>query len=39
MALEQSIIMGIAAAWLFVRLLGESEREEQRAERYAGVET
>lgn len=40
MALEQSIIMGIAAAWLFMKLLGESEREEQRAERYAaGVET
>ena len=39
MALEQSIIMGIAAAWLFTKLLGESEREEQRAERYAGVET
>src|SRR3954466_6000863 len=39
MALEQSIIMGIAVAWLFTRLLGESEREEQRAERYAaGVE-
>ena len=39
MALEQTIIMGIAAAWLFTKLLGESEREEQRAERYAGVET
>jgi cytochrome c oxidase assembly factor CtaG len=38
MALEQSIIMGIAAAWLFTKLLGESEREEQRAERYAGAE-
>jgi cytochrome c oxidase assembly factor CtaG len=34
MALEQSIIMGIAAAWLFTKLLGESEREEERAERY-----
>ena len=39
MALEQTIIMGIAAAWLFTKLLGESERDEQRAERYAGVET
>jgi cytochrome c oxidase assembly factor CtaG len=34
MALEQSIVMGIALAWLFVRMLGESEREAQRAERY-----
>jgi putative membrane protein len=34
MALEQSIVMGIALAWLFVRMLSESEREEQRAERY-----
>jgi putative membrane protein len=36
MALEQSIVMGIALAWLFVRMLAESEDEEQRAERYAG---
>ena len=35
MAIEQSIVMGIAVTWLFVRLLNESEREEQRAERYA----
>jgi putative membrane protein len=34
MALEQSIVMGIAVAWLFVRMLSESERQEQRAERY-----
>ena len=34
MALEQSIVMGIALAWLFVRMLNESEREEERAERY-----
>jgi cytochrome c oxidase assembly factor CtaG len=34
MALEQSIVMGIALVFLFVRALGESEREEQRAERY-----
>jgi putative membrane protein len=33
MALEQSIVMGIALAWLFVNALIESEREEQRAER------
>jgi cytochrome c oxidase assembly factor CtaG len=35
MALEQSIVMGIALAWLFVRALAESESDEQRAERYA----
>ena len=34
MALEQSIIMGIALVTLFVRALSESEREEQRRERY-----
>jgi cytochrome c oxidase assembly factor CtaG len=34
MALEQSIVMGIALVFLFVRALGESEREEQRAERF-----
>jgi cytochrome c oxidase assembly factor CtaG len=35
MALEQSIVMGIALVWLFVNALSESESEEQRAERYA----
>jgi putative membrane protein len=35
MALEQSIVMGVALVWLFVRALSESEAEEQRAERYA----
>ena len=34
MALEQSIVMGIALVFLFVRALGESEREDERAERY-----
>jgi cytochrome c oxidase assembly factor CtaG len=34
MALEQSIVMGIALTYLFVRMLAESEREAQRAERY-----
>ena len=34
MALEQSVVMGIALVWLFVRMLNESEREAQRAERY-----
>jgi cytochrome c oxidase assembly factor CtaG len=35
MALEQTIVMGIALVALFVRALAESEAEEQRAERYA----
>jgi putative membrane protein len=34
MALEQSIVMGIAVVWLFVRALTESEREAQRQERF-----
>ncbi len=34
MALEQSIVMGIALVWLFVQMLAESEREAQRAERF-----
>ena len=34
MALEQSIVMGTALAWLFVRMLGESEQEAQRRERF-----
>ena len=35
MALEQSIVMGVALVWLFVRMLSESEAQEQRAERLA----
>jgi putative membrane protein len=34
MALEQSIVMGIALAYLFIRMLAESEEEDLRAERY-----
>jgi cytochrome c oxidase assembly factor CtaG len=34
MALEQSIVMGVALVYLFVRMLGESEREAQKAERF-----
>ena len=34
MALEQSIVMGIALAYLFARMLSESEEADQRAERY-----
>jgi putative membrane protein len=37
MALEQSIVMGIALVYLFVKMLGESEQEAQRAERYEVV--
>src|SRR3954468_11933275 len=35
MAIEQSIVMGIALAYLFVRALAESDRDDERAERYA----
>ncbi|HSD81848.1 MAG TPA: cytochrome c oxidase assembly protein [Solirubrobacteraceae bacterium] len=38
MALEQSLIMGVALAWLFVRALAESEKEQQRAERLEDLE-
>jgi cytochrome c oxidase assembly factor CtaG len=34
MGIEQSIVMGIALAWLFARMLEESEAEDRRAERY-----
>jgi cytochrome c oxidase assembly factor CtaG len=34
MALEQSIVMGIALVVVFVQMLTESEREAQRAERF-----
>jgi hypothetical protein len=34
MALEQSLVMGIALAYLFVRMLSEADREDERAERY-----
>jgi cytochrome c oxidase assembly factor CtaG len=36
MALEQTLVMGVALAYLFFRMLAESEAEDQRAERYAG---
>jgi putative membrane protein len=38
MALEQSIVMGIALVYLFVQMLAESEREAQRAERFEDLE-
>jgi len=34
MALEQSLVMGVALAFLFVRMLTESDAEELRVERY-----
>lgn len=34
MAVEQSLVMGAALAWLFIRMLGESQRTEERSERY-----
>jgi putative membrane protein len=34
MALEQSLVMGVAIVYLFIRMLTESEAEEQRAERF-----
>jgi putative membrane protein len=37
MAIEQSIIMGVAIAWLFVRMLDESSRSDEREERYGAV--
>jgi len=37
MAIEQSIVMGIALVFLFVRALQESERDEQRAERFGAA--
>jgi putative membrane protein len=37
MALEQSIVMGIALVYVFVQMLTESEREQQRIERYEAV--
>jgi cytochrome c oxidase assembly factor CtaG len=35
MALEQSLVMGIALAYLFIRALAESDRDDERAERLA----
>lgn len=34
MAVEQSLVMGIAIVWLFMRALTESEQAQQRRERY-----
>jgi putative membrane protein len=37
MAVEQSLVMGIAIVVLFMRALSESEREQQRRERFQGA--
>jgi putative membrane protein len=37
MALEQSLVMGVALAYLFVRMLAESDAEDQRTERYGAA--
>ncbi|HEX5851608.1 MAG TPA: cytochrome c oxidase assembly protein [Solirubrobacteraceae bacterium] len=37
MAVEQSLVMGVALVALFVRALTESEREQQRRERYEAI--
>jgi len=34
MAVEQSLVMGAALAWLFIRMLGESQRTDERGERF-----
>lgn len=34
MAVEQSLVMGAALAWLFIRMLGESQRTDERSERF-----
>lgn len=39
MAIEQSVVMGIALAYLFVRALGESERADEREERYGDFDS
>jgi putative membrane protein len=38
MAIEQAVVMGIAVAFLFVRMLGESEKQDLREERYGTPE-
>lgn len=37
MGLEQSLVMGVGLAYLFFRMLRESEEEDRRAERYEAV--
>ncbi len=37
MAVEQSVVMGIALAYLFVKALAESDKEDERAERFGAA--
>jgi putative membrane protein len=37
MALEQSLVMGVSLAYLFIRMLAESDAADERAERYAAA--
>jgi len=37
MALEQSLVMGVALAYLFFRMLSEADAEDERAERYGAA--
>ncbi len=37
MALEQSLVMGVALAYLFIRMLAESDEADEREERYGTV--
>ncbi len=34
MALEQTIVMGVALAWLVIRTIDRSEKEQRRIEKY-----
>lgn len=38
MAVEQALVMGIAIAFLFVRMLSEADKADERAERLADRE-
>ena len=37
MAVEQSLVMGAALAWLFIRMLSESQRTDERGERFGPI--
>ena len=37
MALEQSLVMGVALAYLFIRMLSEADEADEREERYGTV--
>ena len=37
MALEQSLVMGVALAYLFIRMLQEADEADEREERYGAA--